>query len=81
MRGVRHPERYRITKKRISWDGDKDCFLHVFSNITSLLELERDKASVKFEKLMLSTISHEYRTPLNSIQGQTEIIAYGIEQF
>jgi len=56
---------YNIKSIKISWENSINACLHVFSDITSLTQLEKQKANNKAMHMMFSSVSHELRTPLN----------------
>ena len=64
--GSRH---FKVQSMPITWEDNPSSFLHVFNDITDTQQLEQQKTSIKFQRLMLATISHEFKTPINSILG------------
>jgi signal transduction histidine kinase len=51
----------------VNWEGRTKACLHVFSDVSSIQELEEDRAISKYTKIMLASVSHEFRTPVNAI--------------
>jgi signal transduction histidine kinase len=57
--------------KRLMW-GDQMGLLVMCKDITDLVTLEHIKAELKWKTLLIRSISHELRTPANSLVGLTE---------
>ncbi|CAI2383824.1 unnamed protein product [Moneuplotes crassus] len=57
---------YTLKSIPVNWDKCNKAYLHVVSDITSLKELEKQKATNQCMQIMFSSVSHEFRTPLNS---------------
>ncbi|CAI2386159.1 unnamed protein product [Moneuplotes crassus] len=47
--------------------GNKPNFLQMFIDTTQITQLENEKAQSKYQRQMLSNVSHEFRTPLNAM--------------
>lgn len=69
---------FSIKIMKVEWEGRK-CFLNVFSDNTSILKLEKAKTSIKQQKTMFASASHEFRTPLNAIINSFGFIERSIE--
>jgi PAS domain-containing protein len=67
-------EVYNIRSVKIKWNDSEDAYLHAFSNITYLKLLEKEKITNKLMHIMLSSVSHEFRTPLNSFSNALFVI-------
>ena len=48
--------------------------MHVFINTSSVKKLEKEKATNKCLRIMFSSISHEFRTPLNAFMNAVELL-------
>ena len=55
--------------------------MHVLHNISQSLQDERDRQSLHFSRLLLCTISHELKTPMNSIIGENSIMQSYLEKY
>lgn len=53
---------------------DSSTFLHIFTDRTTLEQLKTEKANRDYQRLMLFSVAHEFRNPLNSISGSLELI-------
>ncbi|CAI2386117.1 unnamed protein product [Moneuplotes crassus] len=65
---------YTLKSIPVNWDKCSKAYLHVVSDITLLKELERQKATNQCMKIMFSSVSHEFRTPLNSFANILTLI-------
>ena len=57
----------------VEWEG-VDSYMHVFIDNTNVIKLEEAKNNIKCQKIMFTSASHEFRTPLNSITNSFDII-------
>jgi signal transduction histidine kinase len=58
-----------------SFERRKDIFcLHIFIDQTNEKKLKCQKANREYQRLMMSSVAHEFRNPLNSIKGNLELI-------
>ena len=48
--------------------------MHLFFNVTAAHELTLAKASNRYQKIMIGSITHEFRTPLNSSINALELL-------
>ena len=55
-------------------DSDEFYGLHIFTDITSDKKLATEQTNRKYQQLMLSSVAHEFRNPLSSINGNLELI-------
>jgi len=58
----------------IDWE-DANCYMHVFIDTTDIVKLEQATNSIKCQKIMFTSASHEFRTPLNAIINAFDLIA------
>jgi signal transduction histidine kinase len=54
---------------KVDWEDCKEACLHLFIDTTALSKLEKERATNKCQKIMFASMSHEFRTPLNAING------------
>ena len=59
--------------KHIIWDN-RTAVVHLFFNVTASHELTLAKASNRYQKIMIGSITHELRTPLNSSINALELL-------
>ena len=57
-----------------------NAYMHVFVNTTSIKKYEKEKATNKWLHIMFSSISHEFRTPLNAFINAVELIDLSFSQ-
>jgi hypothetical protein len=55
-----------IKTMKVLWNR-KPSVMHVFIDTTNILKLEEANNNIKCQKIMFTSASHEFRTPLNSI--------------
>ena len=65
---------YNVKSIKIDWVDSMSAYLHVFSDITSLKQFEKQKATNKVMHIMFSSVSHELRTPLNWFANSLNLI-------
>ena len=51
---------YNVKTIRVVWENNKHSFMHVFVDMTSVQNLEKVKATNKWQQLMFSSVSHEF---------------------
>ncbi|CAI2384041.1 unnamed protein product [Moneuplotes crassus] len=59
-----------VVTSKINVMGNRDIkptFLQMFIDTTQITQLEKAKAQSKYQRQMLSNVSHEFRTPLNAM--------------
>ena len=54
--------------------------MHIFSDITSLSELEENKAINRCMGAIFSSISHELRSPINAFSNSISLIHQNIDE-
>lgn len=57
---------YKIKAINVDWEGVPSC-MHVFIDNSDIVKLQEAKTNLKCQKIMFSSASHEFRTPLNAI--------------
>lgn len=65
---------FSFSIQKIKWFGTHMNFLIVLYNIQTLHELKSERERLKFQKLMFSSASHEFRTPLNIIINSVNVL-------
>ena len=53
--------------------NNKNCWITCFKEITEIFKRAKDQMQKKFELLVIGSITHNFRTPLNSILGISEL--------
>ena len=64
---------FNIKTMKVNWEGES-CFMHVFIDNTDIVKLEEANNSIRCQKIMFTSISHEFRTPLNAIMNSYKFI-------
>ena len=67
-------DQFVVKTIKINWEDNPNSFMHVFVNITSVVQLEEAKNSIKCQKIMFTSASHEFRTPLNAILNSLDFV-------
>jgi len=49
-------------------------YLHIFTDKTSSQKLKTEQANREYQRLMLSSVAHEFRNPLSSVSGNLDLI-------
>jgi hypothetical protein len=74
---------YTVKTRQIKWGQDINIdgsvnktlsFLHIFIDNTSREKLKQEKTLREYQRMMLSSVAHEFRNPLNAIQGNLQLI-------
>ena len=65
---------FNVKSIRVSWDNNKESFMHVFVNTTEVKKLENEKAKRQYQHMMFANLSHELRTPLNAFSNSLSLI-------
>ena len=73
---------YEVKTKLVEFDDKyvkldpKGCktFLHIFIDKTMDEQLKAEKSLREYQRMMLSSVAHEFRNPLNSINGNLDLI-------
>jgi len=58
---------------KVSWNGEPS-FLHVFIDTTNIVKLEQANNNIKLQKIMFTSVSHEFRNPLNAIINASKVV-------
>ena len=54
--------------------------MHIFVDTTSIKKLEEEKAKSSCQNIMLASVSHEFRTPLNAFDNSLQLIKLKLEE-
>jgi len=65
---------YSMKTIKVNWEGNPSSYMHVFVDLTDMFRLEEAKNSMRCQKLMFTSASHEFRTPLNAILNSYSLI-------
>jgi signal transduction histidine kinase len=71
---------YTVKTIKVNWEENKNAYLHVFINTTSISKLEEEKAKNKCMQIMFSSVSHEFRTPLNAFTNSLALIEMNVDK-
>ena len=70
---------YDLKTIKVKWESCDDSLMHVLLNTTQVKKYEKEKALNKCLQLMFSSVSHEFRTPLNAFSNALNLIELNIE--
>ena len=65
---------FTIKTMKVIWEGDTNAIMHVFIDNTDIIKLEEANNNIKCQKIMFTSASHEFRTPLNAIISSYDFI-------
>ena len=65
---------YNIKTLKVKWKNNQDSFIHVFINTTAVKKFEKEKARNECLQLMFSSVSHEFRTPINAFMNSIQFL-------
>ena len=71
---------YLVKTSKVSWDDNPNSFMHVFVEITDMLNLKQANKNIDDQKVMFASTSHEFRTPLNAILNSFDLIKFILEK-
>ena len=54
---------------------EDSTYIHIFKDKTSLERLKTEKNYREYQRLMLSSVAHEFRNPLNSVSLNLDLIS------
>ena len=61
--------KFMMKTLKINWEGNPNSFMHVLIDTTNVAQLEEAKNNIKCQKIMFTSASHEFRTPLNAVMN------------
>ena len=70
---------FTVKTIEVEWEQHQHALMHVFVNVSSVKKLEKVKATNKWLHIMFSSISHEFRTPLNAFMNALTLIKINFE--
>ena len=65
---------FNIKSLKVKWENNQISFMHVLVNTTEIKKLEEVKANTRCQQLMFTSVSHEFRTPINAFSNSLQII-------
>ena len=65
---------YNVKTMQLKWGTNRYSFIHVFINTTAVKQIEEEKARNDCLQLMFSSVSHEFRTPLNAFSNSALLL-------
>ena len=71
---------FNVKSIRVLWENNKESFMHAFINTTQIRKLEEERAKSKWHHLMLASVSHEFRTPINAFVNSLSLIDYLLKE-
>ena len=71
---------YNVKTVKLKWGTNKYSYIHVFVNTTAVKQIEVEKTKNDWLQLMFSSISHEFRTPLNAFSNSVLLLESNYEQ-
>ena len=76
-------KKYDIVQlKQVSLDfSDKKCNLIIIKNLTEIVKYQQTEIENRLYDLFTATVSHEMRTPLNSILSMIKIVIRQVKEF
>ena len=70
---------FTVKTIEVEWEQHQHALMHVFVNVSSVKKLEKVKTTNKWLHIMFSSISHEFRTPLNAFMNALTLIKINFE--
>ena len=71
---------FSIKSVRVRWNNC-DSYLHVLVNTTQIKKLERERANRECQQIMLASLSHDMRTPLNAFTNSLQLVKMILTEF
>jgi two-component system, sensor histidine kinase and response regulator len=65
---------------KVTWEKNPSSFMHLLVDTTDVRVLEEEKAKVKCQNIMLASVPHEFRTPLNAFDNSLQLIKMNLDQ-
>ena len=65
---------YNVKTMQVDWNDNSNSYIHVFVNTTAVKHFEMEKARNECLQLMFSSVSHEFRTPINAFSNSMQLI-------
>lgn len=70
---------FDVKIKKILWQNE-ECFMIIFSDITSIISLSKFKDIDIYKNRLLATVSHDLRTPINGMLGMIETVSSDLKE-
>ena len=51
---------FHVKTLKVSWEGNVNAYLHVFVDTTDIRKLEEATNSIRCQKIMFASVSHEF---------------------
>ena len=71
---------FNVKSIKVMWENNKESFMHAFINTTQIRKLEEERAKSKWHHLILASVSHEFRTPINAFVNALNLIDFLIKE-
>lgn len=71
---------FSVKSIRVLWEDNRESFMHTFINTTQVRKLEEERAKSKWHHLMLASVSHEFRTPINAFVNSLNLIDFLVKE-
>ena len=71
---------FNVKTVQLKWGANKYSYIHVFVNTTAIKQIEVEKTRNDWLQLMFSSISHEFRTPLNAFSNSVLLLESNYKQ-
>ena len=68
-----------IKSMKVHWNG-VPSYMHVFIDTSGIRRLEKANNSIRWQKIMFTSVSHEFRTPLNAIINSCRFVEQLFDQ-
>ena len=72
---------YNVKTLWTKWENNSNSFIHVFINTTTVKHFEMEKSRNEVMQLMFSSVSHEFRTPINAFTNSISFIESNYQFF
>ena len=72
---------YNVKTLWTRWKNNDNSFIHVFVNTTAVKKFEMEKSRNEVMQLMFSSVSHEFRTPINAFTNSIALIEWNYQCF
>ena len=72
---------YNVKTVRVKWNDNENSFVHVFINTIAIKQFETEKIRNEVLQMMFSSISHEFRTPINAFTNSIYCIELSYKKF
>ena len=71
---------YIIKTIKVKWTSNKDAYMHVLTDVSSVKKYEKEKAINECLYILFSSLSHELRTPLNTFWNAISLLSESMSQ-